>query len=175
MRLSHSQRRRVRRAVRAPELDPSESGEELNIIPFLDVVVNLVMFMLLTMTTALSAHQVSAQLPGHGPTGSQAWRANVVLTSDGVLVADGSGTYAAGCHEHGGVEPTVGLVAGESDWLALRTCAETLHRTHPETASVTVSADPDVPLSSVISAMDALRGGPNAPLFPDVLIAAGIR
>ncbi|MEM9071638.1 MAG: biopolymer transporter ExbD [Myxococcota bacterium] len=176
--LSPQQRRLIRRKTRVPDHDPASESDELNIVPFLDVVVNLIMFLLMTMTVVLSTHEVAAQLPSlrpNGPPGPVEWRATVVLLDSGeVAVVDNAGTLQPGCREHGAAA-TVPRVGGEPDWLALRTCAEVLHGAHPDVTKVRVTADPSVPLASVIRAMDAMRGSEAQPLFPDVQLAAGIR
>lgn len=170
--LSPSQRRTIRRKSRPPEVDPATADGELNIVPFLDVVVNLIMFLLMTITAVLSVAEVHAQLPTYGP-GEPEWKATVVLTETGILVSDGQGTVAPGCTEYGD-GPTVANVGGEPDWLALRACAERLKALHPDSESITLAADPLIPLAEVIRAMDAVRGA-NDSLFGDVKIAAGVR
>ncbi len=172
MKLTPSQRRYIRRKSRAPESDPAAESDELNIVPFLDVVVNLIMFLLLTMTAVLTVAEVRAQLPSYGP-GEPQWSATVVLTEGGVVVSDGQGTVAPGCDDYGS-GPTIANVGGEPDWLALRACAEKLHAAHPDSERVTIAADPMIPLAQVIRAMDAVRGA-NDSLFSDVKLAAGVR
>ena len=131
--LSASQRRYIRRKSRRPDHDPASESDELNIVPFLDVVVNLIMFLLMTMTAILSVAEVQAQLPTYGP-GTPGWSPTVVITETGVVVSDGSGTLE-----------TIENVGGEPDWLALRACAERLKAEHPDDDDVTVAADPHDP------------------------------
>lgn len=171
---SAAQRRRIRRATRQADSGPQD--DELNIVPFLDVVVNLIMFLLLTMSAALAAHQVHAQLPSTNPHPNgepPPFRPSVVLTDGGVFVSSAAGHYGPGCSD-AGEGPAVPLVGGEPDWLALRACAETLKAAHPDAETVTVSAEPRVELRWVIATMDAFRG-PGDSLFADVELSAGIR
>lgn len=160
--LSPSQRRYIRRKSRRPDADPATQSDELNIVPFLDVVVNLIMFLLISMTAVLTVAEVHAQLPSYGP-GTPGWSATVVITESGVVISDGRETIA-----------TVDNVGGEPDWLELRAHAERLKALHPDDDDVTIAADPMIPLAQVIRAMDAMRG-PNDALFGDVRLAAGIR
>lgn len=168
-----AQRRRIRRATRVEE--PTPADDELNIIPFLDVVVNLIMFLLLTMTASLAAREVHAQLPTTNPNPSAAapFRPTVVLTEGGVFVSSARGHYGPGC-EAVGEGPAVPLIGGEPDWLALRACAERMKAAHPDAHSLALSADPMVEMQWVIGAMDALHG-PNESLFGDIVLAAGVR
>jgi biopolymer transport protein ExbD len=168
--LDARQRRLVRRAVARATAEP-EVGGELQIVPLLDILVNLVSFLLVILATPLLLAQVEAQLPAYGP-GRPAWRATVTLTDAGIFVSDRDGTYSAGCTSHGG-GATLPRVGAELDFSGLRYCAEQLRRAHPETESIMLTADPGVGLQSVLSAMDALQG--HGRLFPDVTIAAGIR
>ena len=61
-RLTPRQRAYVRKRTRIPDADPSELSDELNIVPFLDIVVNIVMFLLMTLTTVAFFSQVEAAL-----------------------------------------------------------------------------------------------------------------
>jgi len=172
MKLSAAQRAYIRRRTRRAEA--SRLDDELNIVPFLDIVMNLVMVLLAISAAAMANRTVHAQLPTYGSAGTApSFRPTVVLTSGGTVVADAEGTYALGCDARArGV--TLPLVGGEHDMLALRTCAERLKSAHPDAETVHLSADARVPLQTVILAMDALRGGGD-PLFPDVKITAGVR
>lgn len=175
--LTPSQRRYIRRKSRAAEPSRAELEGELNIVPLLDVVINLILFLLLTTSAALASQQVSAQLPTHGPPTHQppTWRPTVHLGASGITVADAAGTYASGCAERGAV-PTLPDVGAERDWLALRTCAERLVADHPGSdGTLVLSADATVPLQEVITAMDTVRSAGSRPLFPEVRIAAGLR
>lgn len=168
--LDARQRRLVRRAVARATAEP-EVGGELQIVPLLDILVNLVSFLLVILATPLLLAQVEAQLPSFGP-GRGTWRATVTLTDAGIFVSDRDGTYAAGCTSHGS-GATLPRVGSELDFSGLRYCAEQLRRAHPETESITLTANPGVDLQSVLSAMDAVQG--HGRLFPDVTIAAGLR
>jgi biopolymer transport protein ExbD len=168
--LDARQRRLVRRAVARATAEP-EVGGELQVVPLLDILVNLVSFLLVILATPLLLAQVEAQLPSFGP-GRGPWRATVTLTDAGIFVSDRDGTYSAGCTSHGS-GATLPRVGSELDFSGLRYCAEQLRRAHPETESITLTANPGVALQSVLSAMDAVQG--HGRLFPDVTIAAGIR
>lgn len=172
-RFSASQRRLIRRRSRPPD-EGASIDSELNIVPLLDVVINLILFLLLTSQVSLETSQVEAQLPQYGPTGVAEWSLSVHLGESGTVVSQPAGTYAPGCTElsSGTTIPSVG---GAQDALALRGCAEVLAAQHPDRSRVTLSADASIPLEEVIRAMDALRGSPAHPLFDEVRIAAGIR
>jgi biopolymer transport protein TolR len=64
---------------------------------------------------------------------------------------------------------------GEHDWTSLTNCVSRVKQQFEDETRVTLSADPEVPYEHLIAAMDAVRGDEGEPLFPDVLLSAGIR
>ena len=65
--LSAAQRSKVRRYSRTVHLDPSEEGGELNIIPFLDIIINILIFVLATVSvTFITSIQSVAPSAGGG-------------------------------------------------------------------------------------------------------------
>ena len=50
--LSAAQRSKIRRLSQPKELAPDEEGGELNIVPFLDIITNVMMFVLATVPWA---------------------------------------------------------------------------------------------------------------------------
>lgn len=177
--LSPAQRVRVRRAVRASagaaEADVPQG--ELNITPFLDVVVNLVLFLLATTAAVLTTSELEARLPAYGPGGREGLHLSVTLTAAGAIVSSRDGTLAPDCEAPGprGSVAVPASAAGGLDAAALERCAAHLHGTSPTDRDVILAADPLVPYADVVAAMDALRGRAEAPYFDDVLLSAGVR
>ena len=58
--LSPRQKAYIRKKSKVHDLDPSEASGELNIVPFLDIVVNIIMF-LLTLTACGTAPPAAGQ------------------------------------------------------------------------------------------------------------------
>ena len=54
-RLSTAQIGKIRRLSQPRELSPDEEGGELNIVPYLDIVVNILMFVLSTLAVTFTA------------------------------------------------------------------------------------------------------------------------
>jgi biopolymer transport protein TolR len=170
--------RKVDRQLRAsaqPRVDAADG--ELNIVPFLDVVVNLVMFLLMTVTATLALAQVPSEVaevrdasvtPRSHSDRVPAVPPLVHLGEDGVHVFAHDRRLAPGCTATGDAAVTVPRVAREHDWLALRGCADVLRRELGDGQRVDLSATADTPYDEVIHAMDALRGPVGAPLFSDV-------
>jgi biopolymer transport protein TolR len=152
----------MRRRIREEE----ETGE-LNIVPYLDVVVNLVMFMLLSMTglITLGVLNVSAPRIG-GEAGAAAGKEagpKLLLT----VAVGQQGFYVAGA---GGVlgpdanatdlkrPPTIPLRGdGKYDYAALSAQLVTIKEKFPAETQVILTADGTVVYDVLIQTMDACR------------------
>lgn len=185
MQLSALDRVKIRRALRRrrPEHDPALGGE-LNITPFLDVVVNVMLFLLATTAVTMTTVEVRASLmplsPRPGGTGPVSDELSATLTHDGVVFATPAGVVAPGCSgtwaspaEH---RPASVARTGEGlvDAAAVTACARVIHA-ELGGDQIILSADADVPYAEVIAAMDALRADGETVLYPRVIISAGVR
>src|ERR1700721_1246501 len=80
--LSAAQRSRVRRLSLGRELAPDEEGGELNIVPFLDIITNVMMFVLATVAVTFMA-TIDSNPPRRGGRGSPT-QGSLNLTTPGV-------------------------------------------------------------------------------------------
>ncbi len=182
--LTPKQRLYIRKRTKVVELDPSEVAGELNIVPFLDVVVNIIMFLLATTVSAIVISQIDAQLPtlsvsaGRASGTDSPLNLSVTITENGVMVAGAGGKLAPGCETTSlGAALTVPKRGKEYDWPALSRCVARV-KAEPRFADETqviVSANPMIEYEHVVKAMDAVRGNAQHVLFPDVLLSAGVR
>src|ERR1700754_610 len=123
------QRAYIRKRSKDPNLDPSEMVGELNIVPFLDIVVNLIMFLLATTEAVLLISQIESDLPkiARGRSKEQdvatPLNLNVTVTDGGVIISGSGGKLAPGCT---GIEQgralTVPKKANAYDWPGLTEC-----------------------------------------------------
>jgi biopolymer transport protein TolR len=182
--LTPQQRAYIRRRTKVHEPDPSEIAGELNIVPFLDIVVNLIMFLLATSEAVLAIVQIEAQLPqlggksGGGGTTEQTLNLNVTVTDGGVIVTGSGGKLAPGCQEvSSGRVMTVPKRDNNYDWKGLTDCVSKIKAVpkFSDEHEVIIGADPMIQYEHVVAAMDALRGTDKESLFPDVLLSAGVR
>ena len=180
--LSARQRIYVRKHTRDPDLDPSELAGELNIIPFLDIVMNLIMFLLATTEAVLLIAQIESDLPkitrGRGKKSSveTPLNLNVTVTDHGVLVSGSGGKLAPDCKEIApGGQVTVARKPTGYDWPGLTECVTRVKEQFKDEDTVTVGADPQIAYEYVVAAMDAVRKQGNHELFPNVLISVGMR
>ena len=182
--LTPQQRAYIRRRSTVHELDPSEMAGELNIVPFLDIVVNLIMFLLATSEAVLAIVQIEAELPQFGRGGSTtgpkepSLNLNVTLTDSGIIVTGSGGKLAPGCADvASGRVVTVPKKNGAYDWPGLTQCVAKIKAVpqFSDEQDVIIGADPMVQYEHVVAAMDAVRGDGTQSLFPKVLLSAGVR
>lgn len=181
--LTPRQRAYVRKRSKRVELDPSEMMGELNIVPFLDIVVNLIMFLLATTEAVLLMAQIESDLPKisrgrskNDDSVATPLNLNVTVTDKGVMVAGSGGKLAQGCDAiESGPAITVPTKKGKYDWSGLTKCVAKVKGKFEDETTVTVSADPQVQYEHVVAAMDAVRNEGQRDLFPDVLISVGVR
>lgn len=199
--LTPRQRVYIRKRTTVHELDPSEHMGELNIVPFLDIVVNIIVFLLATSEAVLAIAQIDAQLPSLGrrvgrtqlEEGSTL-NLSVTITGSGIIVSGSGGKLAPGCTDtQSGRVVTVPKRGAEFEWTrevqqgdrvvtqpgptaeALTACVRQVKQQFPDETQVILSADPEIIFQDVVGAMDALRGPGPDELFPDVMLSAGVR
>ncbi len=176
------QRLRVRRAVRkhvAAREDEDVGKGELSIVPLLDVITNLTVFLLATASMVTMTSEVAVATPtachgGHCVRTPPSLELTVAITSTTVRVASAEGRLAPGCASFTDATGAT-IVRDGHEWDALRDCARRVHEAYPREDEVRLTADPLIPYEDTIAAMDALRGDDEGPLFTDVMLAAGVR
>jgi biopolymer transport protein TolR len=163
--LSPAQSAKIRR-LSAPA--PTEEAGELNVVPFLDIITNVMMFVLATLAvTFTSTAEVSP--PRKAPGGAdKPLGVTIAIVHDGFAIKASGGNVAPGCRDTG-----TGLAVGKEDFAGLHACALTLKRSFgPDDTNVTVTANPDIPYQTLVATMDAVRATDDGKdLFPDVNLA----
>lgn len=172
----HYSRRKLK--VREDE----ESGE-LNIVPYLDILMNLIIFMLLSITGLASFGILNVSAPSYGgpsagmtqetPDEGPKLTLSVLISKKGHFVSSETGVL--GAEGAAADAPTVPMKAdGSYDFSALNAQMVKIKDSFPKETKVIVAADPDVPYEALIQTMDALReaqGASRRLLFPDVTLA----
>lgn len=176
MSISVAQRSKVRRLSQPRELSPDEEGGELNIIPFLDIIVNILIFVLATVAVTFTA-SIETTPPASRGAGvrseipSEALNLTVFIVNDGFSLKASGGNIAPGCQ---GVGPGVSIprAGGRYDYRALTECAMRLKGASPDYQAETqfyISANPGTEYQTIINVIDAMRSTPNGdPLFENV-------
>lgn len=164
--LSAAQRSRIRRLTAPKELAPDEEGGELNIVPFLDIITNVLIFVLATISVTFTT-MIDTQPPKSGGSSSRPTKPtlslNIVVIDKGFLVSAFGQRIGEGCQGTGsGV--AVGLTTADGrqdyDYAALNACAKRLKNQVPEAAeetTATVTANKDIQYQVIISTIDAIR------------------
>jgi len=174
--LSTAQLAKIRRLSQPKELSPDEEGGELNIVPFLDIIMNILIFVLATVSVTFTA-TIETQPPASGGSGvrkeieSKALNLTVLIATDGFSIKAAGGNVAPGCE---GVGPgiSIPMKSGMYDWDSLTDCANKLKQSSSDFADETqvyLSANPGTDYQTLISTIDSLRSTRQGdPLFTDV-------
>jgi len=172
-------RMKISRKSKPKQLSPDEEGGELNIIPYLDIVVNIIMFLLMTTTVALAMANINVSSPsigaGGGGGGEESLNLTVTITDGGFTVAGAGGVLTRGCQQTG-PPPTVPMLNPTTfDFAGLTQCVSEVKRAYPDETRVIVAANPAIKYEDVVQTLDAIRGDSTRVLFPDVMLSAGIQ
>jgi biopolymer transport protein TolR len=176
MELTAAQRSKIRRLSQPRELSPDEEGGELNIVPFLDIVMNVLIFVLATIAVTFTA-SIETTPPASRGSGvrqnveSEALNLTVFIVNEGFSIKASGGNVAPGCEGLGpGISiPTKG---GKYDYELLTICAAKLKKSSPQFADenqVYITANPGTDYQTIISVIDAVRRTPQGDaLFDNV-------
>jgi biopolymer transport protein TolR len=174
--LSAAQRSKVRRLSQPKEQAEGEDAGELNIVPFLDIIVNVMMFVLATVAVTFTA-TIDSTPPSVGGRGvrsaaqSNALNLAVFVVNEGFSLKASGGNIATGCSSPGpGL--AVPKTGSDYDYAGLTECAKKLKEASPDfkdETQVTITANPGIDYQTLIRAIDALRRSKEGEdLFPDV-------
>ena len=167
---------------------PHEKTGELNIVPYLDIMVNLTMFMLVSMTSVIQFGILNVAAPSTGPQSSV--QANpdpkkkellltVAISTKGFFVAGSGGVLGgapadpkAPAPNPKDAPPTIPLLAnGKYDYASLTRKMVDVKNSFPEESKVILMADTTVQYETLVQTMDAIREDGPRKLFYDVVLA----
>lgn len=175
-------RSRLRRLSQPKEPAPGEEAEELNIVPFLDIIMNVLMFVLASMAIVFTVSLVVSPPTKPRVVGTaqpESVSLTVIVTTDGFTLKGKSGTVATGC-QGVGAGPTIPRIpATESesfdgkkyDYPGLRRCMRSLKSQFGDERQIILTANPNVPFQEVVHVLDAVRRDDEGELFPEALFA----
>lgn len=152
---------------------------ELNIVPYLDILMNLILFMLMSITGFAVFGILNVNAPSYGgPAAGVSQQENpdeqkMVLS---VLISK-KGYFVNTQHTVLGQEtgaPTVPVKAdGSYDYEALTAQMVEVKRAVPEETKVIIAAEPEISYEALVQTMDAIRETKDKRLlFPDVTLGA---
>src|SRR6187402_766631 len=157
--LTTAQRSKIRRLSQPKELAPDEEGGELNIVPFLDIIMNILIFVLATVAVTFTA-TIDTTPPASKSSGvraevpSEALNLTVLIVNDGFSLKAAGGNIAPGC-----LGPGAGI-------------ASRLKKASPDFADenqVYITGNFGTDYQTIIDVIDALRADPQGEaLFENV-------
>lgn len=174
--LTTAQRSKIRRLSQPKELTPDEEGGELNIVPFLDIIMNILIFVLATVAVTFTA-TIDTTPPASKSSGvraevpSEALNLTVLIVNDGFSLKAAGGNIAPGCQSPGpGI--AVPMKDGKYDLEGLTACAAHLKSSSPDFADenqVYITGNFGTDYQTIIDVIDALRATPQGDvLFENV-------
>jgi biopolymer transport protein TolR len=156
-----------------------EEVGELNIVPYLDILMNLILFMLLSITGLASFGILNVSAPSYGGPTAGAQQDNpdqpkltlsVLISKKGLFINSENAILGEGG------APTIPLKAdGSYDYEALSAKMLEIKQAFPNETKVIIAADADVQYEALIATMDACRESPGKEhhlLFPDVTLGS---
>lgn len=176
MELTAAQRSKIRRLSQPRELSPDEEGGELNIVPFLDIIMNVLIFVLATIAVTFTA-SIETTPPASRGSGvrqnveSEALNLTIFIVNEGFSIKASGGNVAPGCE---GIGPGIAIPmrSGKYDYTALTACAAKLKKSSPQFADenqVYITANPGTEYQTIISVIDSVRRTPQGDtLFDNV-------
>lgn len=172
------------------EAGGDEEGE-LNIVPYLDIMINLIMFMLVAQTTVVSLGMIDVTAPTYASLDSggapppeeentrKLQRLTVGVAGNGFYIAAVGGilpdetadsaTEQVTADSVSTRPPTIPLLAdGAYDFRALARKMRGIKDVFPDTQAVYVAANDNVPYEVIVATLDATREDKKGSLFPAV-------
>lgn len=164
----------------------AEEHHELNIVPYLDILINLIMFLLVTEATLVSLGIVDVSAPSYASAGPGASNQNqeeknlrltVGISANGFYIAAKGGVLPG--QEGQATEMTPDGVTrapptvpkrpdGGFDFPLLTAKLRTIKDAFPKTEAMFVAADDNIPYEVLVKTLDAAREDARGPLFPAV-------
>ncbi len=176
--MTRSQVRAAMRRMRDHVEEIEEEAGELNLVPYMDIVTNIIIFLLASVVNQVALGNINVSVPTIASGGASSEdqpppeKPPLNLT---VSVGATGFTVAAS----GGVLPIIPkLPDGQYDYKALTVKLKEI-KSNPDNATETkanFNADANIPYDIVVATLDAMRTDDAGKiLFPDVAFAAGIQ
>lgn len=181
----------INRKSKPKELGPDETGGELNIVPFLDIIVNVLIFVLASIATIFTA-TIPVPAPGRsnstGRPGAQGESLNltVQILQEGYIIGARGGFLAPGCRDVAGrgtvAVPNLPQADAEGrrhDFATLTRCMQAIRQQFPQEVSgedghnINISVNATIPYGILVGTIDAVRESrPGACRLPEESRAA---
>jgi biopolymer transport protein TolR len=161
--LTAAQRGKIRRLSQPRELSPDEAGGELNIVPYLDIIMNILIFVLSTIAVTFTASIETTPPASHGggvrQIESEALNLTILIVNEGFSIKAAGGNVSTGC-EGLGTGIAIPKRNGDYDYDSLTDCATKLKHSNDkfkDENQVFITANPGTEYQIVINVIDAVR------------------
>ena len=171
---------KIRKLEEEHEEDELQSGE-LNLVPFLDIVTNVLMFLMMATTVSAKLADINVSSPttsraepstNPDPQPKQDLNLTVQISDKGFTVAaSGAVLYE---NDVPGRVPTIPKKANDYDLDSLTKKMKQIKDSYHDETKVIINANPDIPYQTLVNTMDSIRSDGTQTLFPDVLLSAGV-
>ena len=142
---------------------------ELNLVPYMDIMVNLIMFMIIVTAYIVELREIPVLAPSYGSGGGSGEKPKAFLT---VAISSTALNILASSDE---VPSTELLREGDRYPYAKLSAALRDYRTNYDvTETFVLTADRSVRFGVVVAALDAARSDAKGPLFPGVTFALAV-
>jgi biopolymer transport protein ExbD len=147
--------------------------EELNLVPYLDIMVNLIMFMLVVTAYLVELKEAPVMAPAYGGSGSGEGKPkpylSVAITNRyfGILSSDSNQIPAFQLDKAGAEYPYAALTSKLREYKA--TYGENMAE------NLVLVPDTSVPYSVVVATMDAARTDKTGTLFPGITMSVQVQ
>lgn len=176
------------RRIREQGEEQLEDSGELNLVPYLDIVMNIIMFLLATVqfqallaninitlpTAAQTAESTAAPKPELNLTVSISENGYTLATSGSVLYR-GFRLTPEGVVQTSSDLPTLPKSGNQLDTDGLSQVLSEIKDRFPDEERAVLTASPQIPYEQVVKTMDAMREWKGRALFPGVLLSAGVQ
>jgi len=157
-----------------------ENVGELNLVPYMDIVVNLILFLMISSTgfVHFGVINVSAPQIGSGEVQEQPEEPPLNLTigisARGFYIeGTGGNLLTLGAQNDPNTPPSIAKTGDTYDYAALTKKLIDIKTLFHNETKVTIMGDRDILYEVVVKVMDASRQDGNEILFPDVLVSPG--
>src|SRR5262245_60419402 len=175
--MTRSQVRAATRRMRDHVEEAEEESGELNLVPYMDIVTNIIIFLLASVVNQVALGNINVSSPTIQAGGGASEENQPDKPPLNLTITVGASGFIVGAS--GGVLPNIPkLPDGNYDYKTLTSKLKDI-KSNPDNAEetkATFNADANIPYLVVIATLDAMRQADDGKvLFPDVNFAAGIQ
>ncbi len=179
----------VRKKRGRVRFDDDHIDGEINIVPYLDIMVNLIMFLLMVQVTSIALGMINVNAPSYAPPGptttgpkpdpKKSLRLTVGIAKDGFYIAAKGGVLPGqetpetegdpAAATNGDTKPTIPRRPdGAYDFAALTRKLRGIKAAFPAVNAVYIAADDATAYQDIVKTLDASRSDASGELFPNV-------